>query len=127
MSKSCPIDQISWTKKLRDASGRTYIGLEFLEQQRKQWWFNPLNTNSMRLSREGVNYAINHAKIYHYLHNLDNKIMPKTLLQLEKTLEYPYYISTLTKLIVFDERTSLTLTLYNNDLQTYLNNVQKFS
>jgi hypothetical protein len=109
MSKSCPIDQISWTKKLRDASGRTYIGLEFLEQQRKQWWFNPLNTNSMRLSREGVNYAINHAKIYHYLHNLDNKIMPKTLL------------------IVFDERTSLTLTLYNNDLQTYLNNVQKFS
>jgi hypothetical protein len=29
--------------------------------------------------------------------------------------------------MVFDESTSLTLTLYNNDLQTYLDNVQKFT
>lgn len=52
-------------------------------------------------------------------------MLPKTLLQLEKFIPYPYYISHIDRIVVFDEVTSLTLTLYNNDLQTYLNNVQK--
>ena len=81
----------------------------------------------MRLSREGVNYATSHAKIQYYTHDLNRKILPKTLLQLEKTIEYPYFIAKLDMIMVFDESTSLTLTLYNNDLQTYLDNVQKFN
>ena len=121
-----PIDQTGWTQRFVESSGRntTAFGIEKL---RKSWWFNPLNAHSMRLSREGVNYATTHAKIQYYMHDLDRAILPKTLLQLEKILEYPYFISKLDKIMVFDESTSLTLTLYNNSLQTYLDNVQKFS
>lgn len=120
------LDQIGWTKKFIEESGRTSDGL-FLERLRKSWWFNPLNNNSMRLSREGVNYATIHAKIYYYTHDLEQIILPKTLLQLEKIIQYPYYIPKINKIIVFDEVTSLTLTMYNNNLQTYLDNVQRFN
>jgi hypothetical protein len=126
MSKLGPFDQLGWTMKFIESSGRTSDGL-FAEQLRKRWWFNPLNVSSMRLSKEGVNYATTHAKIHHYTHDLTSTIVPKTLLQLEKILEYPYYIQQLKKIVVFDERTSLTLTLYGNDLQGYLDNVQKFN
>ena len=83
-----------------------------------------MNTNSMRLSREGMSFAATHAKIHYYSHELTRVILPKTLLQLEKILEHPYYVTQPLKLIVYDERTSLTLTLYDNDLQTYLDNAQ---
>jgi len=126
MSKDSPIDQLGWTQKFIESSGRTADGL-FAERLRKSWWHNPLNTSSMRLSNQGANYATIHAKIHYYSHDLSSVIMPKTLLQLEKILEYPYYISQIKKIIVFDERTSLTLTLYDNDLQSFLDNVQKFN
>lgn len=121
-----PLDQIGWTKKIVEASGRT-CGDLFLERLRKNWWYNPLNTSSMRLSKEGVNYTTNHARIHHYTHDLQHIILPKTLLQLEKILQYPYYIAQIKKIIIFDEATSLTLTLYDNNLQTYLDNVQRFN
>ena len=120
------LDQTGWTAKFVEASGRTSDGL-FLERLRKSWWFNPLNVNSMRLSKEGVNYATFHAKIHYYTHDLEQIILPKTLLQLEKIIQYPYYIAQIKKIIVFDEVTSLTLTMYNNNLQTYLDNVQRFN
>lgn len=126
MSKNSPIDQLGWTQKFIEAAGRTSDGL-LLERLRQSWWFNPLNTSSMRLSKEGANFASTQAKIHYYIHDLGGIILPKTLLQLEKILEYPYYIPQLKKIMVLDERTSLTLTLYGNDLQTYLDNVQKFN
>jgi hypothetical protein len=126
MSKSSPIDQLGWTQKFLKESGRPSDGLT-TEQWKKHWWFNPLNSTSMRLSKSGANFATAQAKIHYFSHELSSAILPKTLLQLEKILEYPYYIPTIKKIIVFDERTSLTLTLYGNDLQTYLDNVQKFN
>jgi len=121
-----PIDQTGWTQRFVESSERSASAFG-IEKLRKSWWFNPLNTHSMRLSREGVNYATMHAKIQYYTHNLNHKILPKTLLQLEKIIEYPYFIVKLDVIMVFDQSTSITLTLYNNDLQTYLDNVQKFS
>jgi hypothetical protein len=119
-------DQSAWTQKFLEASNRPVNDL-IVSRLKRAWWFNQLNSSSMRLSKEGINYATTHAKIHHYTHDLTSTIMPKTLLQLEKILEHPYYIQQLKKIVVFDERTSLTLTLYGNDLQTYLDNVQKFN
>ena len=125
MSKSSPIDQSGWTQRFIESAGQPRFGLSF-DHLQKSWWFNPLNYNSMRLSKEGANYVTTHAKIHYYKHELERIILPKTLLQLEKILEYPYYIPQIKTIIVLDEVTSMTLTLYNNDLQTYLDNVQKF-
>lgn len=124
MSKSGSIDQFGWTQRFIESSGQPAAGHSF-DHLRKSWWFNPLNTSSMRLTKEGAGYATAHAKIHYYKHDLERIILPKTLLQLEKILDYPYYIPKIKTIIVFDERTSMTLTLYNNDLQTYLDNVQK--
>jgi hypothetical protein len=126
MSKTSPLDQLEWTRKFVEVSGRPSDGFT-MEQFRKIWWFNPLNTSSMRLSKSGANFATAQAKIRYFSHDLSSAILPKTLLQLEKILEYPYYIPGVKKIIIFDERTSLTLTLYGNDLQCYLDNVQKFN
>lgn len=126
MSKSSPLDQLEWTRKFIEVSGRPSDGIT-LSEYRKIWWFNPLNTTSMRLTKAGANFATAQAKIHYFSHDLTTAILPKTLLQLEKILEYPYYIPTIKKIVIFDERTSLTLTLYGNNLQTYLDNVQKFS
>lgn len=126
MSKSSSIDQFGWTQRFIESSGRPSAGHSF-DRLHKSWWFNPLNHSSMRLSKEGASYATTHAKIRYYSHDLEKIILPKTLLQLEKILDYPYYIPKLKTIVIFDEMTSMTLTLYNNDLQTYLDNVQKFS
>lgn len=119
-------NQTAWTQKFLEAAGREFDD-QIVDKLRGAWWFNPLNASSMRLSKEGVNYVTGHAKIHYYSHDLISIILPKTLLQLEKILDCPYYIARLQKIIVFDERTSITLTLYGNDLQTYLDNVQKFN
>jgi len=126
MSKTSSIDQLGWTQRFVESSGRPCAGHSF-DHLRKSWWFNPLNNSSMRLSKEGASYATTHAKIHYYKHDLERIILPKTLLQLEKILDYPYYIPKIKTIVLFDEMTSMTLTLYNNDLQTYLDNVQQFS
>jgi hypothetical protein len=117
--------QIVWTERLTAFDkNSTFIDLAKLRQY---FWFNPTNVHSMRLSYTGFQFASVTAKIAHYSHTLGEKILPKTLLQLERSLQYPYYIVDLSHLKVFDEATSTTLILYNNELQTYLNNIEKFN
>ena len=124
MSHESPIDQIGWTLRFAEHVG---IATHYqIKTMRQSWWFNPTNIHSMRLSNSGFKFTTTRVDIKHYSHDLDTKIMPKTLIQLERSLRYPYYIANLTTIKVFDEAMSVTLILYNNDLQTYLDNVQKF-
>jgi len=126
MSKTSPIDQIGWTIKFLEAAHGS-LEQYSVEGFRKIWWFNPINLTSMRLTKIGVNFAIEKAKIYYYKHKINSRIMPKTLLQLERILEYPYFVQDLETILIFDERTSLVLTLYNDNLQSYLNNEQELN
>ena len=96
-----------------------------IDHFRRVWFFNPLNAGSMRLTKTGYQFCTITAKFQQYQHEIPTKLMPKTLLQMEKNFPYPYYLPTLSDLRLFDERTSLTLTLYANDLQQYLNNIDK--
>ena len=115
-------DQIAWTAKFEQ-----FINHEgpLNPNNRFDWWINPINLHSMRLTNEGFKFASVRAKISYYSHSLDAKIMPKTLLQLEKYMQYPYYIKTLSEINIFEESTSMMLSLYDNKLQTYLDNIQK--
>ncbi len=119
--------QLEWTRRLLNVSPHVNDDRTAAAHYRINWWYNPTNKNSMRLTREGFQFASFTVKIQHYSHTLGEEILPKTLLQLEKSLQYPYYIKTLKELIVFDEATSFTLILYNNNLQQYLDNIQKFN
>lgn len=92
---------------------------------RQIWFFNPLNAASMRLTKLGYLFCTKNVEIEHYQHHIPQKILPKTLLQMEKYLPCPYYINDLTDLRVFDEHTSIVLSLYNNNLHQYLNNIDQ--
>lgn len=124
MAIDSPIDQIGWTKRFAESVASPTISQ--FEKLRHSWWFNPSNVHSMRLSEVGFRFATVRAEIKHYSHNLDREMLPKTLVQLERSLLYPYYIARLKTIKLLDEAMSVTLILYDNNLQTYLDNVQKF-
>lgn len=115
------VNQTAWTS--------FFLGDKPLDHSHKlarhRWWINPTNDSSLRLSREGYDVISKRNDIKSYTHDLQKKILPKTLLQLERTITQPYFIKNLQTLILFDQKNSVILTLYGNDLQAYLDNVEK--
>lgn len=79
----------------------------------------------MRLTRAGFKYLKQRLGVIDYSFELPEKITPKVLLQLERYIHYPYFILNLKKIMVFDERTAIMLQLHNNDLETYLDNLEQ--
>ena len=88
-------------------------------------FWNPTNHNSMRLTKLGVIHLKNTLKVQAFDFKLTKPISPKVILQLERQLQHPYFIAQLNKIIVFDEVTAIMLQLHGNDLETYLNNLEK--
>lgn len=122
MTDNEPLDQIGWTLFL---SKSEYADKRQVEKIRQRWWVNPTNLGSLRLSKEGYHRLLVYQGIENYTHDLDKKILPKTLVQLERILDRPYFIKNLRTLILFDQKNSIMLTLYNNNLQSYLDNIEK--
>jgi len=85
---------------------------------------NPVNHWSMRLTQAGFYYLKNVLEIESYEFKLSKKITPLALVQLEKYIQYPYFIHNLKKIHVFDESTAIMLSLHGNDLETYLSNLE---
>lgn len=79
---------------------------------------------SMRLTRQGFAYVKHHLKIEYFDFTLKEKLLPRALVQLERCINHPYFITSLTEITVFDEATAIMLHLNGSDLQTYLNNLE---
>lgn len=124
MTEHDPTDQISWTLFLLSEE---QLNEHQFEKIRQRWWVNPTNRKSLRLSKEGYRRISQLKEITGYTHRLSKKVLPKTFLQLERSFDYPYFIQNLSTLILFDQKNSIMLTLYDNDLQSYLDNVEKYS
>ena len=119
--------QIEWTRVfLQQKHLAKEVDQKLIDYYRAVFWFNPTNERSMRLTYSGIDSLLEF-NIQHYSHKLEQAILPKTLVQLEKIFTEPYYIDGLNCIKTFDEATSLTLILYNNNLQSYLDNSQKMS
>jgi hypothetical protein len=121
--------QLEWCKALVELKTKKFP--EQVEQHsinyfRIRYWYNPTNDRSMRLTFEGFSEFVA-LGVQHYSHNLQHNILPKTLVQLEKFLTQPYLISNESSISTFDDVTSLALTLYNNNLQSYLDHTQNIS
>ena len=114
-------DQQAWTQFLIDqvSPGAEWPGVEH------QWWYNSINNDSHRLSGRGLKWIKKHTKLKLHEIDLQEKIMPKQLLQLERLLHEPYYIHNLKKIYVFSEQDAVMLQLHGGDLVTYLNNLQQ--
>lgn len=116
-----PKSQSEWTQFLIDqvALGATWPGVEH------QWWYNSINHNSHRLTRVGFNWIKKHTKLQLHEIELQEKILPRQMLQLERLLHEPYYIKDLKKIFVFSDTDAVMLQLHGGDLVTYLNNLQQ--
>ncbi len=90
----------------------------------KDWWQNPLNPTSFRLTKTGYHWFASIAKISGHTIELEEKIMPKHLLQLEKLFSEPYYIENLKTIVVYSETDAVMLQLHSGDLATYLDNLE---
>jgi hypothetical protein len=54
----------------------------------------------------------------------DHRIYPRQLLQLERLFQAPYYIQTMTRLVVYGESDYVMLQLHAGNLPLYLNNME---
>jgi hypothetical protein len=94
-----------------------------LSANRFGFWSNPLNENSLRLSRGGFTWVEVNTHSKFWSASINEQMMPKTFLKLERALTSPYYIKDLKTLIVFDQKDLIMLQLHGGDLEQYLNNV----
>ena len=117
-------DQSYWTNELKKT---VYFDTDVSYQVKYILWVNPLNSQSLRLTSSGFNYFANKGNVKFYKHVITERLMPKTLLQLEKHCKYPYYIINLKTIATCGEELSLVLTMYQNNIQKYLDDIDNLS
>ena len=87
------------------------------------WWHNPLNPDSLRLTRPAFNMLNKTKEIKNWHFKLPTELVNRSYIQLEKHFKSPYYISGPKSIYVFDERDSIMLALHGSNLQQYLDNL----
>ena len=88
-------------------------------------WFNPLNPNSLRLTKYGF-AAISKKEYPYHTIKLDKIIKPGHYLLLERTMSAPYFIKKIDQIYVFDEQVAVMLMLHSGDLETCLTNMLRY-
>ena len=87
------------------------------------WWFNPVNPNSLRLTRPAFNMLNKNPEIKHWHFKLPSSLVTRAYIQLEKHFTSPYYIPSHNSIYVFSEQDSIMLALHGSNLQQYLDNL----
>lgn len=87
------------------------------------WWHNPVNPNSLRLTRPAFNMLNKNPEIKHWQFKLPTSLVTRAYIQLEKHFTSPYYIPTHNSIYVFSEQDSIMLALHGSNLQQYLDNL----
>jgi hypothetical protein len=106
------------------------VGVELIDENVRKfaehlWWQNPTNPYSLRLTSVGYEWFKIRASIkcYEIILPEGQRILPKQLLQLERTFTEPYYVKNYKTLAVFGEKDAIMLELHAGDLVSYLNNI----
>ena len=88
----------------------------------RDFWFNPLNRTSLRLTEFGHRIAAGLARLDNFRVDLDSKIKPKHFLLFEKACVSPYYVKKLDQLVVFDQETAVMIQLHAGNFDAYFKN-----
>ena len=112
--------QSEWTQELVNQvrPGGEFVGVEHT------WWYNPINDRSLRLTWTCVSWIKKYTKFTLHRVDLQQKIFPKQMLQLERLFTQPYYFSE-KYILVMSEQDAVMLQLHGGDLNSYLNNLQQ--
>ena len=87
------------------------------------WWHNPVNADSLRLTRPAFNMLNKNPDIKHWHFKLPSSLVTRAYIQLEKHFTSPYYIPSHNSIYVFSEQDSIMLALHGSNLQQYLDNL----
>ena len=100
-----------------------------LKQYYPIWWANVRKDGGLRLTDEGFKFVINHLKLVSWSYKLDrDNIKSQTLLDLDKHIDCPYWISkSKTKLVLFGEETAVLMNLYGGDIHLYLSSTKAWN
>jgi hypothetical protein len=116
--------QAHWSQVILDRV--TKAGFAVPADRIRELWYNPLNPQSLRLTKFGLQIATVRADMITYLVDLDVKILPKHFLLLERACASPYYVKKLDELIVFDQQTAVMIQLHAGDFDAYFSNTLKY-
>ena len=122
MTPSTNLSQREWQFNAIVLAGyepERFIGVEH------QWWQNPINATSLRLTSVGYKWFTTAAKLKAYPIELTEKILPRQMLQLERYVKSPYFIKQLKMIYVFGDQDAVMLQLHGGNLVAYLDNLQQ--
>ena len=129
MARTAESLQVSWQAKFQE-----YQLIPFLSDSKfgmhyqrldnpASWWHNPINPNSLRLTRPAFTILSKQTEIKNWKFNLPEPLMSKSFIQLEKQFKSPYFIQGQKTIYVYDEREAMMLALHGSNLQQYLDNL----
>ena len=97
-----------------------------ISYHRNLWWTNPTDSDSLRLTLDGLRMVIKDLQIKPYEFRIETEISNAYLLKLERVFPSMYYLLKREKLIIFEESEAVMITLYG-DLQKYLDALEESS
>lgn len=89
----------------------------------RSWWQNPINHDSLRLTRAGYKFFTNNLKLPCYEIELSDPIRSLHLIQLERQFQEPYFVDTARRIYVFGQQDAIMLQLHAGNLAQYLDNL----
>ena len=131
MARTADSLQNVWQKRfqqhqLNPFTSDTKLGIRYQRfDNPASWWHNPLNPDSLRLTRPAFNMLNKNKEIKNWHFKLPTELVNRSYIQLEKHFKSPYYISGPKSIYVFDERDSIMLALHGSNLQQYLDNLSQ--
>ena len=131
MARTKESPQVVWQEKFQQeyelnpfqSQGREQLRYNRLDDA-KTWWFNPLNPDSLRLSRIAYN-MLKKAKVPTFKFKLTEKYKSKTFVQLERWMSSPYYLLNAQTIVLYSDSDAMMMALHGNNLQQYLDNQEK--
>jgi hypothetical protein len=133
MARTAESLQNVWQKKFQEHTLNPFtsdpkLGIRYQRfDNPASWWFNPVNPDSLRLTKPAFNMLNQNKEIKNWHFRLPQPLVPRAYIQLEKHFTSPYYISGPKSVYVFDERDSIMLALHGSNLQQYLDNLAQYS
>ena len=129
MARTAESLQVIWQARFQEYTLNPFtsdpkLGLRYQRYDNPaSWWFNPLNPNSLRLTRPAFNMLNKNKEIKNWQFKLPTSLVTRAYIQLEKHFTSPYYIPTHNSIYVFSEQDSIMLALHGSNLQQYLDNL----